>query len=227
MTFLSCRPRTVLMSLVLALSLFVSAAPAFGQSRQPGGVSVTVAGGVNVARLSIPFPDFDFEDVPITLDNGSRTGFAGGVLVDVTMTPRAGFTTGALYSERGAKMDADVLGFGVATIDFRMTYVDVPLFVRFNVAGSSDRGFSVLAGALAGIRMHARTKISALGQSESETFTDELPVLDFGVTIGGRADFGRGSVTAYYTHGLTDLTKGLSPDPIKHRVATLLAGWRF
>lgn len=186
-----------------------------------------VAGGVNIARLSLPFPDLDFDEVPVSLDNRQRTGFAGGVLVDVGMSSRAGFTTGALYSERGSKLDADFLGFGVGTIDMRMIYLDVPLLARFTVAGTADRGFSVLAGGLAGFRMHARMKASALGQSASETFTDELPAVDFGVTVGGRADFGRASVTAYYTHGLTDLTEGLSPDPIRHRVATIMAGWRF
>lgn len=219
--------RRGVVAVTAALFVLTSASAAFGQARRADDTTLMVAGGVNIARLSLPFPDFDFDEIPVTLENGSRTGFVGGVLADVAMAPRAGFLTGALYSERGAHMNADVLGFGVADVDFRMTYLDVPLLARYRVSGTSDRGFSVLAGGMAGIRLHARTRASAFGESASDTFTDELPAFDFGVTIGGRGDFGRASVTGYYTQGLTDLTKGLSPDAIRHRVFTIMAGWRF
>lgn len=213
-------------ALVFVTLLFVPVLAAAQTPRQAGPVLI-VAGGVNVARLSLPFPDLDFEELEVTVDNGSRAGFAGGLFVDVGVTPRAAFTTGALYSERGGKATAEVFGFGAATVDFRMTYLDVPLLARLELANAGNRKFSVLAGGLAGLRLHARAKISSLGQSASESFTDALPVFDFGVTIGGRADFGRGSVTVYYTHGLVDLTEGLSPEAVKHRVFTALAGWRF
>jgi hypothetical protein len=123
-------------------------------------------------------------------------------------------------------MRAEVLGFGVGTVDFNMEYLEVPLLARVGVGGG-ETAFSVLAGGMVGVPVRARAIFSSFGFDEDESFTDALPDIDFGVTIGGRADFGRGSVTAWYTHGLTDLSEGFSPEPVKHRVFTVLAGWRF
>jgi len=188
--------------------------------------SVILVGGLNIAKLSLPFPDLDFEDIELTIDNRTRLGFAGGVLVDVNAARRAGFTLGALYSQRGGKIRAAVFGFGVGTVDFKMEYLEVPLLARVGVGGDKP-AVSVLAGGMIGIPLRARTIFSSFGFDEDASFTDALPDVDFGVTIGARADVGRGNLTAWYTHGLTDLTKGLSPDPVKHRVFTMLAGWRF
>ena len=188
--------------------------------------SVILVGGLNISKLSLPFPDFDFEELDVVVDNGTRMGFAGGVLVDINASRRAGFTIGGLYSQRGAKMDAEILGFGVGTVDFNMEYLEIPLLARIGVGGD-ETTFSVLAGGMVGVPIRARTIFSSFGFDEDASFTDELPDVDFGVTFGARADFGRGSVTAWYTHGLTDLTEGLSPEPIRHRVFSVLAGWRF
>ena len=206
----------------LALAAML-AVPGLAAAQDTG---VILVGGLNVAKLSLPFPDFDFEEIELTIDNGTRLGFVGGVLVDVNAARRAGFTLGALYSQRGAKMDADVLGFGVGTIDFNMEYLEFPLLARVGVGGD-EVAFSVLAGGMIGVPLRARTVFSSFGFDEDQSFTDALPDVDFGVTFGGRADFGHGSITAWYTHGLTDLTEGFSPEPVKHRVFTVLAGWRF
>ena len=207
-------------ALVLSAML---AAPGLAAAQETG---VILVGGLNVSKLSLPFPDLDFEEIDITIDNGTRLGFAAGLLVDVNAARRTGFTLGALYSQRGAKVDAEVLGFGVGTVDFNMEYLEFPLLARVGVGGE-EIAFSVLAGGMVGVPIRARTVFSSFGFDEDQSFTDALPDVDFGVTLGGRADFGRGSVTAWYTHGLTDLTEGLSPEPVKHRVFTVLAGWRF
>jgi hypothetical protein len=213
-------PRFRIGALVLAAVLSV---PGVAAAQSSG---VILVGGLNISKLSLPFPDFDFEDVALTVETRQRPGLVGGLLVDVDATRTAGFTLGALYSQRGAKMRAEVLGFGVGTVDFNMEYLEVPLLARVGVGGG-ETAFSVLAGGMVGVPVRARAIFSSFGFDEDESFTDALPDIDFGVTIGGRADFGRGSVTAWYTHGLTDLSEGFSPEPVKHRVFTVLAGWRF
>jgi hypothetical protein len=213
-------PRFRIGALVLAAVLSV---PGVAAAQSSG---VILVGGLNISKLSLPFPDFDFEDVALTVETRQRPGLVGGLLVDVDATRTAGFTLGALNSQRGAKMRAEVLGFGVGTVDFNMEYLEVPLLARVGVGGG-ETAFSVLAGGMVGVPVRARAIFSSFGFDEDESFTDALPDIDFGVTLGGRADFGRGSVTAWYTHGLTDLSEGFSPEPVKHRVFTVLAGWRF
>ena len=206
----------------LALATLL-AVPGMAAAQETG---VILVGGLNISKLSVPFPDFDFEEIDLTIENGTRLGFAAGALVDVNAFRRGGFTLGALYSQRGTKLDAEIVGFGVGKIDLNMEYIEFPLLARIGV-GNDETGFSVLAGGMIGIPVRARTVFSSFGFDEAESFTDALPDVDFGVTFGGRAEFGRGSVTAWYTHGLTDLTEGLSPEPVRHRVFTVLAGWRF
>jgi hypothetical protein len=84
----------------------------------------------------------------------------------------------------------------------------------------------LLGGGMIGLKLHARIKISALGESENEEFTDEIPAADFGVAFGVRFDRGRAYVSSYYNHGLTN-TGDDDDEPIKHRVWTTIAGWRF
>lgn len=215
---------SLLRSRISALALAsVLAVPGVAAAQDAG---VILVGGINISKLSLPFPDFDFEEIELTVDNGTRLGFVGGVLVDINAARRAGFTIGGLYSQRGAKVDAEVLGFGVGTIDFNMEYLELPLLARVGVGGD-DVAFSVLGGVMVGVPIRARTVFKSFGFDEDQSFTDALPDVDFGATVGGRADFGRGNLTVWYTHGLTDLTDGLSPQPVKHRVFTVLAGWRF
>lgn len=213
---------------VLALLIWTPAASAQTNRRTNGPVSFSVLGGINVAKLSLPLGIFeDAEDLGVDVTNGSRVGPIGGFLAGLPMTPSVTFETGALVSVRGAMVEATVPGLGTAKVDIRMIYLDIPALARLPVAGYGDRRVSVLAGATIGAKLHARARSSSLGQQFDMTFTDELPAIDVGLTVGARADVGRALVVISYTHGLTDTAKGEEAEPIKHRVLSMMAGWRF
>jgi hypothetical protein len=137
------------------------------------------------------------------------------------------FDTGALVSARGATMTATAPGFGTADGDFRMIYLDIPALVRARVARFGDSRVHLLAGATVGAKLHARVRASFRGQTMTQAFTSDLPAVDVGLTAGGRVDIGRAVVVISYTHGLTDTAKGDAPEPIRHRVLSMMAGWRF
>ena len=231
-----------LRSLVFVLLTLAFASDAAAQaSTESAPIRFSVAGGLNISRLSFPLPVGD--DLPIEgidLDNSSRVGVVAGGLVDFRVAPGIGVLTGGLMSTRGGtlKLDfSDIPDFelpppgielpdGPLEIDLRMIYVDVPAFVTVGLARSGDHRFEAIGGGMIGLKTSARMKVSFAGFSQEEGFSDELPAVDFGLSAGGRYSCGPVFAAAYYTWGLTDIGEG-GPDSIKHRYLTIIGGWRF
>lgn len=223
---------------VLLSFVFVSEAAAQVRAEVPP-VTFSVGAGINVARLSVGFlPTDEFiPDIGFDIDNGSRIGFVAGGLVDFRLAPGVAVVTGGLVSTRGGKIGATLPPLSIPPdiefpggdldFDFRMTYIDVPAFVAVGVARAGENRFEVIGGGMLGFKTQANLKVEAFGVSLDEDFGDELPAVDFGLSIGGRYICGHFFAAAYYTWGLTDLTEGDAADPLRHRYFTLLGGWRF
>ena len=217
--------------LTILAGLFSWLPTAEAQTNQPAPrpVSFSVVGGLNIARLSLPALAFDEIDigVDVDLDSTSRLGLIGGLLVEVPLSPKVTFDTGALLSTRGSGLKVTVTGIGTLEGDLRMLYLDVPAQVRLPVARSGSTVLHVLAGATIGARLHARSHVSFAGQTQDESFTSDVAPVDFGLTVGGRVDVGHALFIAQYVHGLIDTTEGDAPEAVRHRVFSVMAGWRF
>ena len=237
--YCSCMTKTLRSLLYLLLS-FVFVSEAAAQTRaESAPVTFSVAGGFNLSRLSfsLPFDDEILNEIDVNFANESRLGLVVGGLVDFRVAPGVSVVTGGLMSTRGGSMELtipdidlgeiDLPAVGTFELDTRMIYVDVPAFVAVGIAKSGENRFEAIGGAMIGFRAHARQKFTGLGFSVEQEFTDELPAVDFGLSIGGRYTCGHIFAAAYYTWGLTDLSDGDSPDPIKHRYLTVIGGWRF
>jgi Outer membrane protein beta-barrel domain len=195
----------------------------------PRPVSFTVVAGLNVAKLSLPSLPVDdvLDDLDVNLTNTSRVGFAGGLLAALPVTPNFTFDFGAVLSQRGGGFTVTVPGVGAVEADLSVLYLDLPLHARLPVVRTRTSVLSVLAGGTVGARLRARSHASFEGQTFDESATSDLPALDFGLTVGGRVDAGRAVFIAQYLFGLTDTAKGDAPEPVRHRVFSVLAGWRF
>jgi hypothetical protein len=232
--------KTLRSLLYLFLSfLFVSEAAAQARA-ESSPVSFSIAAGFNRANLSLSlqFDEEILEGIGDGFAQGSRFGLVVGGLVDFRVAPGLSVLTGGLMSPRGSSLELTIpdldLGdldlpdlSGTIELDTRMIYVDVPAFVAVGVGKFGENRIEAIGGAMIGLRAHARQKFTGFGLSEEEEFTDDLPAVDFGLSIGGRYSCGHIFAAGYYTWGLTDLTKGDSPDPIKHRYLTVIGGWRF
>jgi hypothetical protein len=231
----------ILRSLLLALLSFVFVSEAFAQARaESSPVRFSVAAGFNMSRLNLalPFDEDPLNELGGSFDEGSRIGLVVGGLVDFRVSPGVTVISGGLMSTRGGSLEVtfpdlpdlpeiDFPDFGTIELDMRMIYVDVPAFVGVGVAKFGENRIEAIGGAMIGFRAHARQKFTGFGVSEEQEFTDELPAVDFGLSIGGRYTCGHIFAAAYYTWGLTDLTEDESPDPIRHRYLTVIGGWRF
>jgi hypothetical protein len=120
-----------------------------------------------------------------------------------------------------------VPGVGAVEADLRVLYLDLPLHARLPVIRTRTSVVHVLAGGTIGARLQARSHASFEGQTFDESATDDLAPIDFGLTVGGRVDAGHALFIAQYLFGLTDTSRGDAPEPVRHRVFSVLAGWRF
>ncbi len=233
--------RAIRIGLIGVFALLLAAGPAAAQGS--GGqntamlaaaatnrpITLAVAGGLNSASINLPVDLFLDVGIPeLEFSTGRLVGFIGGVLADIPMAPDLAFETGGLLSVKGVTERLTFEGVG-AKADVRMTYLDVPALIRYEVAPSASHTLSVLAGVTTGLRLSARVRVTADGMSETLTITSEVPTFDFGLTVGGRVDIGQGFGDVRYTHGLRNLASEPGPggETVKHRVISFMAGWRF
>ncbi len=232
-----------LRTLLFVLLSFGFVPEAVAQARaEATPIRFSAAGGFNISRLTFPLPAV--EDLPfagIDVDNGSRIGLVAGGLVDFRVAPGIGVLTGGLLSTRGGTLKIDLSDLpelpelpppaefpgGTFEMDLRMLYVDVPMFLTAGIARWGEQRVEVIGGGMLGLKADARVKVKFAGISADESFDNELPAVDFGLSAGGRYSCGHIFAAAYYTWGLTDLTENDSPDPIRHRYLTVIGGWRF
>jgi hypothetical protein len=153
----------------------------------------------------------------------------GGLLVEFPARSRIAFESGALVGERGTKMKVSHQFFGSANGDIRMIYLDVPAVALVEVANAPVSRVQLVLGSTVGIRLDARTRVTAQGQTQDQPITVGIPRLDVGLTVGGRVEPGHALFDVRYTHGLRNMAEG--PDAqgenVKHRVVSMMAGWRF
>jgi hypothetical protein len=225
------RTRRILSGGLLATFILAGAAvPASAQTKLP--VTFDVVGGINIATLNLPLPEFQFEEFDVDVSIGNRIGFVGGVLIGVPASEVITFETGGLISYKGASMDVTVtipeLGTVSADADISILYLDVPALGRFRVVRSSSTTVRALAGVTLGIKMSAEGTVSAMGTSESQPL-DGVSSFDLGLTFGGRVDIGKFLVDGRYTFGMLNLADDDAPsgEAVKNRTLSIMGGWRF
>lgn len=186
----------------LAVALLVSAGTATAQT------SFGVKAGVNLADLSI-------SDANDTFKPENRTGLVAGVFVTVRGGGIFAFQPEVLVSMQGAKF-SDSGDSGTAKID----YLQVPLLARI---GPPQVG--IVVGPSLGYRI--RAKLSGVGLTTDEDFSDQVKRADLGLVTGVTADVGRLVLDGRYTWGLTNIEKEATADKTRNRVISLTLGLRF
>ncbi len=165
---------------------------------------VGVEGGLSFAKLISDDPDapaLDWLKAP--------TGGLFIVFGPNTVTGRVD----VLYSVKGARAP-----FG----DYKFTYIEAPVGVQFNFARGSDSDVHVFAQTTIGFKLDAKLDVA---DSDEQVDIEDVDDLDFGVTVGAGATFGRFVVNGRYTHGIRDINK--LGEVVKTRSVAIMAGYRF
>jgi hypothetical protein len=203
--------RSIMIASALLITAGVSAASA--QVDVVPHTSFGVLAGVNLAKVS-------GNDA-----NGAktRTGFAGGISVDVHVAPQLGLEIDGLYSQQGAKENLDG-----TDVTLHLDYIQVPVLLRYRFPTHTPvRPFIVL-----GPSVGFRVKCGLTAPNDSATcvdvFGENAKSVDVGGTVGAGLGFKLGrqelSLSARYNMGFT---KVFQDSDSKNRVFSVLAGLSF
>lgn len=147
-------------------------------------------------------------------------GGVGGIFVGGSINPNLGLQVEALATQRGAADDSST-----ADATFRLTYLDVPVLLRFGPTSTNDTHFHVFTGPVAGFRLKADLKDNTSGASVD--LKENTNAFDFGWTAGAGVERGAWSADLRYTMGFTNINDDESGAEFKNRSAALKIGYRF
>ena len=202
------RSTRALLPVLLALAAVLAPAAAAAQD-------VGITAGWNTATLVFD-PAQDRVSGP-----GHRPGFLAGGFVTAPLHRRANVRTEFLVSQKGVK---ELFRFGD---ELALTDFEVPVLIQVNLHQPDAPGVHLFAGPTFAVTMTATYH----DEGASEDVKSDLDrTTDVGLTVGGGVGFGKASVDARYTWGLTSLlTDGDTGASLKNRtfsVSASFALWR-
>lgn len=129
----------------------------------------------------------------------------------------------ALYVVKGAEtIDFDI------TTRLRIDYLEFPVLIRFSRRVSDGVRLYAAAGPAFAVRLRAIARFEFDGGAEEANVDDQIESLDFGITAGGGAEFGRFVIDGRYTHGISNIDSFASGDEkLANRAIALTGGIRF
>ena len=183
----------ILTFIVLFFSL-----PLFGQIGKFG-----LKGGLNLSNMTIEGSN----------DENLKAGFHAGVFYELPLTAKFSLQPEVLYSTKGvvAVYDEEFLGVTIAEGEttFGLNYIDIPLYVVYNLA----EDFNFHLGPYAGILLNANvdTQAEVLDfiniDDSDELDRDHFKTADFGISGGLGFRLSMVKLGFNYNIGLTQVAK--------------------
>lgn len=175
--------------------VFLSATTMYAQSDDTT-IQFGVKGGVNLAN-------FTGDDV----DMESMTSFNLGLFMEIPISERFSFQPEVLYSGQGStivKRDQDnFLDFG-DNVEYKLNYIQVPLMAKLYIV----KGLYAEAGPQFGFKVNEEIDYKPAESGGNEEVDLGVKNFDTNVALGAGYKFNNGfSVSARYTHGLTNIFK--------------------
>ena len=196
--------------MVLLVAVVMAVAP--GAAAQD--LSFGAKGGVAFSTLSF--------DPSSEISYDLRTGLVVGGFVAFPLGSRITIQPEGLFVQKGAK----VKDFGVsATIE--LDYVEVPVLVKYRIAGGPARSFHVFGGPSLAFKVSASSSASFGGSTIDTSNDEEIESLDYGVVAGAGMDAGRFTIDGRFTFGFANVNKDEDEPKARTRSLAILAGVRF
>jgi Outer membrane protein beta-barrel domain len=195
-----CSPSLRILSLVFGLTLVLL-------SPLRAAAQVGIEGGINMATLK-QNPDFA---VAPTRTNGITGGLFASFGPDVV--------TGQieiLYSEKGARFATS------GEPQLKLTYVEIPIAFRIQMARTPSRHFAIFLGTNFGINLTATQTASGVDSDVK----DSIDMLDYGLIVGAGFQAGRLIGNVRYTHGVRDISEDTT-NKLRTRTVTAMVGISF
>ncbi|NLP06003.1 PorT family protein [Candidatus Fermentibacteria bacterium] len=237
---------------LLACAALLSASGATADEIGWAGFSAGLKlGGVFAQHVGTEERDSEYE-----VSSRWRTGFCGGAFVLWPITSRFGLQQEAVFSQRGSRQDIEVDILELPTVlhvTYDMSYIDIPVMLRYTLFWNPDRNLYTLAGTAMSIMLDGRYTLDGLLDDGSEQVPlsadadlSEVDMFDFSMVYGTGMEFSLGSqvlLAEYrFTMGWTTLSMPTyayvpfedslilvdnEPVPLKNQSHALMLGIRF
>ena len=145
-------------------------------------------------------------------NKGTNMGLGLGGFYTIQTSPTFGVQFEGQYIRRGTKLDLKGSdGFTSVTLEteFQLNYLEFPILARFSPSPEAKFRPLIMVGPVVGFKTGANLKISAQGESDSESISEGYKSTTFGLlgSLGFSAQVGQTSfltVQAPYYQGLTN-----------------------
>jgi hypothetical protein len=178
-----------------ALFLFVLAAG----SAAAGAADFGIKGGINIANIHGEDPE----------DEGDwKNGFAGGVFIDLGITPLFALQPEILYVQNGSKTT-----FLEGEWSLKFNYLQVPVLAKVDLPVGGSLVPVLYAGGYAGLLLDSKLTVEAGNNSGTIGLKDNTKSYDAGLVFGAALDFtvGTGTMTieGRYNLGMVEIDDGI------------------
>ncbi|MEL6821697.1 MAG: porin family protein [Calditrichota bacterium] len=177
------------------------------------GINPGIKGGITISTFS--FSDDVLDDIV-----SNRTGFLGGVFLEIDPLGPLGFQIEGLFIQKGTVTDSSAIIMEPET-DFNFTYIDVPVLVKLQLSTPVPATPSVYAGPVFGFNLKAEAE--ANGETRD---VDDVKSTDVGMAFGVDLALGAAGtkfiIDLRYMRGLTSITDGDGSDTKNNTFAAML-----
>ena len=207
-----------------ALLMFVFATAA-NAAAQPSSTPSRVAGGIQAGATLATVSSYDDTDAGEAFGTGIRGGSTVGGFLTIRISSHVSFQPEAMFVQKGAVLTGGVNDREEART--RLSYVEVPLLLRWEATGGRVRPF-VVAGPAFAFSTGSTVDASASGGPGDIDVSSQVRTADAGVAFGGGISQGRLSIGARLVQGFIDIGETADVDrPVRTRTFSMLVGVRF
>jgi hypothetical protein len=150
-------------------------------------------------------------------NKSAQRGFLAGISASARLTDQLSFGPEVYYIRKGANAEDNT---HVVKEEIRISYVEVPLLLRYTVGSGSLRPY-LLGGGAVSFLASCRLRFAGLGQDireDCKANNAEATSTDVGAIFGAGVAFGRVGVSVRYNIGLKNIKKAsVGGDEIKNR----------
>jgi len=185
--------------------------------------SVGIKGGINFANMSVDGSN----------DENLKMGLMFGVFNKIPINESFAIQPELMYSSKGVKINYDDEAFIEGESKFKLSYIDVPVKLVFNLSEDFEFQFGPYVGYLLSAGFENDGSIAGIDvNSEDEIDRDNFNPWEFGLTGGLGFDFDPLVIGFSYNMGLSQVAKDDEPSELmlgeaKNSVIQVYAGIKF
>ena len=123
-------------------------------------------------------------DIPINANFERRVGFELGWIFDYSLGDFVSLSVQTMYIQKGVKVLVNDVNLGTGAVNFRLDYVEIPVFLKFGFGTRKITHPYLFVGPNIGINLNSTAEVNALGFTTDLDIDQIINSFDLGLGIG-------------------------------------------